>query len=92
MKAYLITSGSIFGWIAILHVLKAIDERQGWKTDRMQFICMIVLGAVAAALSGWAFRCLERRGRVQFICVIVLGVFAAVISTWVFQILGSQNR
>jgi hypothetical protein len=60
MKAYLITTGTIFGLIAIAHVLRAVDERQMMRTDPVQFAAMAALGALAAALSVWAWRLLLR--------------------------------
>ena len=63
MKAYLITSGTIFGLLAAMHIVKAIDERQGFSTEPGHYIAMTVLGALAATLSVWAWRLLARQAR-----------------------------
>ncbi|MHB8520810.1 MAG: hypothetical protein ACYDH9_08620 [Limisphaerales bacterium] len=65
MKAYLMTTGTIFGLIALLHLVRAIAERSLLATDPGQFLGMAALGVVAAVLSVWAW-CLLRlqvRGR-----------------------------
>ena len=56
MKAYLITTGTIFGLMAVMHLLKAIDERRLLATDPEYYLGMAALGVVAAALSAWAWR------------------------------------
>jgi hypothetical protein len=55
MKAYLATTGTIFGLLALMHVLRAIDERQSYSTNPFEFFSMAALGLVAAALSVWAW-------------------------------------
>jgi len=59
VKAYLITTGSVFGLIAAMHLLKAIDEWPRLKTDPGYYLGMAALGVVAAALSAWAWRLLR---------------------------------
>jgi hypothetical protein len=56
MKAYLFTSGTIFGLIAILHLLRAILEWPLVRTDPAAFFGMAALGLFAALLSAWAWR------------------------------------
>jgi hypothetical protein len=54
MKAYLITTGSVFGLIAVLHVWRAIVEpsaRDPW---------FIVLTVLAAGFCAWAFSLLKK--------------------------------
>lgn len=63
MKAYLITTGAIFGLMALLHVLRAIDEWHSLTTNPLDFVIMAALGVVAAALSVWAWRLLLRSAR-----------------------------
>jgi hypothetical protein len=63
MKSYLITTGSIFGLIALMHLLKAIGDRQQMATDPGSFFGMAALGLVAAGLSVWAWRLLRRQSR-----------------------------
>jgi len=48
MKAYLITTGTIFGLLAARHVVKAIDERHSLTTDPGYFLAMAAMGALAA--------------------------------------------
>ncbi len=63
MKAYLITTGALFGLLAAMHLWRAIDEWQRLKTDPGYFWSMAALGAVAAAFSVWAWRLLRLPGR-----------------------------
>lgn len=60
MKAYLIITGSLFGLVALLHLLKAIDERHQLSTHPVYFISMAALGVVAGALAVWVFRLIRR--------------------------------
>jgi hypothetical protein len=59
MKAYLVTTGSVFGLIALMHGLKAIGDRHLLTTQPVEFLSMAALGLVAAALSLWAWRLLK---------------------------------
>ena len=52
MKAYLVTSGSLFGLLALVHVWRIAQE--GWGPATNPWFVAITL--VAAALSVWAFR------------------------------------
>jgi hypothetical protein len=63
MKAYLLTTGTIFGLIAIMHVLRSFAEWQSLKTNPVEFIAMAALGVLAAALSVWAFRLFQHQSR-----------------------------
>jgi hypothetical protein len=63
MKSYLITTGTIFGLIAFLHLLKAIGDREQMANNPVEFCSMAALGLVAAALSVWAWRLLQSQGR-----------------------------
>ncbi len=56
MKTYLITTGSIFGLIAFLHLWKAIGDRERMATNPVEFFAMAALGVFAAGLSVWAWR------------------------------------
>jgi hypothetical protein len=56
MKSYLITTGSIFGLIAFMHLLKAIGDRERMATNPVEFCSMAALGIFAAGLSVWAWR------------------------------------
>jgi hypothetical protein len=59
MRAYLIVTGTVFGLIAVLHLLRGILEWHLLSTDPWQFLGMAALGVVAAALSFWAWRLLR---------------------------------
>jgi hypothetical protein len=63
VKAYLITTGTVFGLIAVLHLLRGIEERHLLATDPWYFLGMAALGAVAAALSVWAWTLVRLRVR-----------------------------
>jgi hypothetical protein len=58
MKAYVITTGTLFGLIAVMHLLKAIAEKERLATNPVEFLSMAGLGVVAAVLSAWAWRLL----------------------------------
>jgi len=63
MKAYLITTGTVFGLMATLHVLRSIAEWRLLQTDPWHFFGMAALGLVAAGLSAWAWRLLRLKSR-----------------------------
>ena len=58
MKPYLITTGVLFALIVAAHIAKAIDE--GFKTATDPFF--LILTALCAALSTWAWILLFKRG------------------------------
>jgi hypothetical protein len=62
MKAYLITTGSIFALLTLAHVWRAIAEWPPSAGDPWYFVEAGV-GAVAAALSLWAWSLLRASGR-----------------------------
>jgi hypothetical protein len=55
MKAYVITSGSIFGLIVVAHILRVIEEGTHLATSPSY----ILLTAAAAGLCFWAWRVLR---------------------------------
>jgi hypothetical protein len=59
MKAYLMTTGSIFGLIVLAHVLRIVDEGVRLMTDPW----WVLLTVAAAALSVWAWRLLRLSAR-----------------------------
>jgi hypothetical protein len=59
VKAYLVTTGTIFGLMAALHLVKGITEWHELATDPWHFLVMAALGVVAAVLSVWAWRLLR---------------------------------
>ena len=56
MKAYLVTTGTVFALLALLHLWRALAE---WPHVGLM---VAGLGLVAAGLSGWAWRLLYRSG------------------------------
>ena len=55
MKAYLITTGAIFGLIVLAHVLRIVAEGSHLAKDPWY----VLLTLAAAGLSIWAFRLLR---------------------------------
>jgi hypothetical protein len=62
MKAYLITTGTLFGVLAALHVWDTITDWSRFAGDPF-FLFTPALGLVAAGLSVWAFRLLGSAAR-----------------------------
>lgn len=56
MKAYIITTGAIFGLITIAHILRIIFEHSHFLTDPVYML----LTLVSASLCFWAWRVLRR--------------------------------
>jgi hypothetical protein len=59
MKAYLITTGTVFGLITLAHVWRALAEGPRLAKDPL----FELLTLAAAALSVWAWRLLSRSSR-----------------------------
>lgn len=59
MKAYLITTGIIFGLITGAHIWRAVDEGPQLAKDPF----FILLTVLAASLCLWACRLLSKRSR-----------------------------
>ncbi len=57
MKAYLATSGALFGLLALVHVWRVAEEGSGPATNPW----FVAITLVAAGLSVWAFRLLWRQ-------------------------------
>ena len=55
MKAYLITTGTVFGLIVLAHVLRVAVEGSDLARDPL----FVLLTIAAAALCVWAFRLLR---------------------------------
>jgi hypothetical protein len=56
MKAYLITTGSIFGLIVLAHILRIVEEGPHLARDPWY----LLLTAAAGAVSLWAWRLLGK--------------------------------
>ena len=59
MKAYLITTGTVFALITLAHLFRAYAEGWHLATDPV----FILLTVAAAGLSCWAWRLLRRSSR-----------------------------
>jgi hypothetical protein len=59
MKAYLITTGIIFGAITLAHVARIFAEGAGLAAEPL----FLLLTVVAAGLSAWAWRLVWALGR-----------------------------
>lgn len=59
MKAYLITTGVIFGLLTLVHIWRAVEEGTHLATEPW----FVLLTIAAAALCLWAFRLLWRPPR-----------------------------
>ena len=57
MKAYVVTSGVIFGLVTLAHILRVFAEGSHVASDPW----FVLLTVAAAALSGWAWRVLRSR-------------------------------
>jgi len=58
MKAYLITTGAIFGLIAVMHIVKSVTDLPHLRDNPVEYGCVTALGLLAAGLSVWAWRLL----------------------------------
>ena len=63
MRAYLITTGSIFGLIALVHLARTVAESHRLGSDPWFYLEGPGLGLLSAALSLWAWRLLWRAAR-----------------------------
>jgi hypothetical protein len=61
MKAYIITTGTIFGLLTVAHIWRALAEGSHLAKDRI-FLSFTVL---SAGLCFWAFRLVKRSSRAQ---------------------------
>jgi hypothetical protein len=59
MKAYLITTGTVFGLITVAHIWRAVVEGEHLATDPV----FLLLTILSMALSVWAWRLLGRSSR-----------------------------
>jgi hypothetical protein len=55
VRAYLITTGSVFGLIVVAHVLRVVEEGTHLMSDPV----WVLLTLLCAALSLWAWRLLR---------------------------------
>jgi len=55
MKAYLATTGTVFGLMAVMHLLNSINDRHDLSSHPGDFLIMASLGLLAASFSVWAW-------------------------------------
>ncbi len=63
MKAYLTTTGTIFGLTAGLHLWRAIDDRRLLHADPGYFVALAIIGGLSAVLAIWAAQLYRRLPR-----------------------------
>jgi hypothetical protein len=63
MKAYLITTGTLFGLLALLHLVLTISQWSRLAVDPWFIVQGPAIGLIAAALCFWAWRLLTTRFR-----------------------------
>jgi hypothetical protein len=64
MKAYLGTTGLLFGVLALAHLLKTVDEWSRFATEPAGFLVEAPgIGLLALGLCVWAFRLLRSAPR-----------------------------
>ena len=59
MRAYVITTGAVFGLLTLAHIWRAIEEGPHLMTD----VSWILITVAAATLCAWAIRLLWRSPR-----------------------------
>ncbi len=60
MRVYTITTGAVFGLLALLHLWRAIEEGPHLAKDPF----FVAITVVAGALAVWAFRLVRRANQV----------------------------
>ena len=63
MKAYLVTTGTIFGLMAVVHLLRIADEWPHFGDDAWFAGTVIGVIVIGGAMSAWAFTLLGRLGK-----------------------------
>jgi hypothetical protein len=63
MKAYLLTTGTLFALLAAMHLWRAVAEWTHLSSDPSLVLGVATIGVVAAAMSIWAFRLLRSPAR-----------------------------
>jgi hypothetical protein len=61
VKAYVLTSGTVFALIAVVHVVRAVEEGAAVATSPV----FLLTSALTVALSGWAWYVFRQLSRSQ---------------------------
>jgi hypothetical protein len=61
MKAYLLTTGTLFGLLAALHAWRAVAEWEHLASDSGLMLETVGVGLLALALCVWAWRLVRGR-------------------------------
>ncbi len=59
MRTYLLVTGIVFGLLALVHIWRAIEERNSLAKDPW----FLIITVIAVAFSFWAFRLYSRSAR-----------------------------
>jgi hypothetical protein len=62
MKAYLITSGTIFTIVAAMHLFITFEHLRLAQPDRWFVLAPVIISVGAIGLAAWAFRLLRTSG------------------------------
>ena len=62
MKAYLITSGTIFTVVAAMHLFITFEHLRLAQPDRWFVLAPVIISVCATGLAAWAFRLLRTSG------------------------------
>jgi len=65
MKAYLVTTGTLFALLAVAHLLRTIAEWPRLTSDPWFLFEVPGIGILAAAICVWAWRLLRAAARVS---------------------------
>jgi drug/metabolite transporter (DMT)-like permease len=63
MKAYLLTTGTLFALLALMHLWRTVEDWPRLSSDPSFVLGVAAIGVVAAAMSFWAFRLLRSPAR-----------------------------
>jgi hypothetical protein len=56
MKAYLLISGTLFGLLAVEHMIRVVDKWRELTTDPWFVLAQMFILVISVVLSAWAWR------------------------------------